>query len=197
MSRLRPKGQPSTWEARLHAHAFFFRHFILKTAVGPFGTLRLPRKPRRSGRTDSHPTGDNFGAPFVLRLSKHERANGPVTAVFRFMEIDIPAFIDLCTSFIQMDTGRVFLYFYPVTLIEARTFRFLLAIKHFGLASTRIGLCDDYKACRLHPKFCIDSSSHASFLSSKECLTMNTILLTATILVPLGIVCALFRIWNS
>jgi len=37
--------------------------------------------------------GDNFDTPFVLRLSKpvlstaegHERASGPVTAVFRFM----------------------------------------------------------------------------------------------------------------
>jgi hypothetical protein len=114
-----------------------------------------------------------------------------------FMEIVIPAFIHLCTSFIQMDTGQVFLFIYPLPGIEARTPLFLLAIKHFGFAPTRIGLCDDGKACRLHPKFCIDSSSHAPFLSSKECLTMNTILLTATILVPLGIVCALFRIWNS
>lgn len=65
--------------------------FILKSAVGHPGTLRLPRKPWRSGRTDSHPTGDHFVTPFVLRLSKHERASSPVTATFWF--ILLPAFV--------------------------------------------------------------------------------------------------------
>ncbi len=60
-------------------------HFFLKTAVGNLGTLRLPREPRRLGRTDSHPTGDGYGTRFMLSPelaegSKHERA----TAVSRF-----------------------------------------------------------------------------------------------------------------
>ncbi len=49
----------------------------LKVAGGHFGTLRLPQKLRRSGRTDSHPTGDDHDNPFVLNPelaegSKHE-----------------------------------------------------------------------------------------------------------------------------
>ena len=61
-------------------------HFTQKTAVGHLRSDRLPRGLRRSGRTDSHPTGDGHGTPFVLRLSKHERASCHVTAVFRFTD---------------------------------------------------------------------------------------------------------------
>ncbi len=51
-------------------------------------TLRLPRKPRRSGRTGTHPMGERFTIPFVLNPelaegSKHEWAHGSLTAVFR------------------------------------------------------------------------------------------------------------------
>lgn len=33
------------------------------------------------------PKGRYFNTPFVLRLSKHERASGPVTAVFRIVRL--------------------------------------------------------------------------------------------------------------
>ncbi len=63
---------------------------ILKTAVGHLGSLRLPRRPWRSGRTDSHLTGASYGTPFVLSPelvegSKHERESSHVTDVFRFI----------------------------------------------------------------------------------------------------------------
>ena len=86
LSRKRRKLTPVRPGLQLRAEeniGSFQGRFNPKTAVGHLGTLRLPQKLRRSGRTDSHPTGDHFGTSFVLRLSKHEQARGAVTAVFR------------------------------------------------------------------------------------------------------------------
>ncbi|MFB3145637.1 MAG: hypothetical protein ACE1ZO_00800, partial [Nitrospirales bacterium] len=46
----------------------------LKPAVGDFRPLRLPREPRRSGRTDSHSTGD--GPIHVMIVFRMKQASG-------------------------------------------------------------------------------------------------------------------------
>ncbi len=70
----------------LMGHTFTECHLFIQPKNGSWRlrTLRLPRKPRHSGRTASHPLGEHFDTPFVLRLSKYERASGYLTAVFRF-----------------------------------------------------------------------------------------------------------------